>query len=254
MKFHKHERGDLQYKKKTCPTCKTSMKAGNLSRHMRKHDKQLHLDLIEELERGKEKKKKDYERGVFIKNSIRNGEIDPDILTEEHHKAMKTKFPALKVEVILKSWQEKLVELIKPSEREIIWIVGSVGNEGKTWFQKYLKDIHGVRVFDANIKKSSKCILHILSKEIVSLKDLFLFNVPRSFNMDDFPYEMLEELKDGKAESTKYNSVKLELNTPNTVLVFSNEKPDKERMSNDRWVIYLIGGGGYLLRTNGYKV
>ena len=221
---------------------------------MRKHDKQLHLDLIEELERGKEKKKKDYERGVFIKNSIRNGEIDPDILTEEHHKAMKTKFRALKVEVILKPWQEKLVELIKPSEREIIWIVGSVGNEGKTWFQKYLKDIHGVRVFDANIKKSSKCILHILSKEIVSLKDLFLFNVPRSFNMDDFPYEMLEELKDGKAESTKYNSVKLELNTPNTVLVFSNEKPDKERMSNDRWVIYLIGGGGYLLRTNGYKV
>ena len=72
--------------------------------------------------------------------------------------------------------------------------------------------------------------------------------------MDDFPYEMLEELKDGKAESTKYNSVKLELNTPNTVLVFSNEKLDKERMSNDRWVIYLIGGGGYLLRTNGYKV
>ena len=57
-----------------------------------------------------------------------------------------------------------------------------------------------------------------------------------------------------KAESTKYSSVKLELNTPNTVLVFSNEKPDKERMSNDRWVIYLIGGGGYLLRTNGYKV
>ena len=78
---------------KICPTCKTSMKAGNLSRHMRKHDKQLHLDLIEELERGKEKKKKDYERGVFIKNSIRNGEIDPDILTEEHHKAMKTKLP-----------------------------------------------------------------------------------------------------------------------------------------------------------------
>ena len=26
--------------------------------------------------------------------------------------------------------------------------------------------------------------------------------------MDEFPYEMLEELKDGKAESTKYNSIK----------------------------------------------
>ena len=34
--------------------------------------------------------------------------------------------------------------------------------------------------------------------------------------MDEFPYEMLEELKDGKAESTKYNSIKLQVNTPNT--------------------------------------
>ena len=59
----------------------------------------------------------------------------------------------------------------------------------------------------------------------------------------EFPYEMLEELKDGKAESTKYNSIKLQVNTPNTVLVFSNENPDKERMSKDRWIIYLIGGG-----------
>ena len=44
--------------------------------------------------------------------------------------------------------------------------------------------------------------------------------------MDDFPYEMLEELKDGKAESTKYNSIKLQVNTPNTVLVFSGGGED----------------------------
>ena len=60
MKFHMHSK-DVKYKMKICPTCKTNMKADNLSRHMRKHDKQSHLDLIEELERGKEKKKKDYE-------------------------------------------------------------------------------------------------------------------------------------------------------------------------------------------------
>ena len=130
---------DVKYKKKTCPTCKTSMKAGNLSRHMRKHDKQLHLDLIEELERGKEKKKKDYERGVFIKNSIRNGEIDPDILTEEHHKAMKTKLPTPQVEVILRPWQERLVEVMKPSEREIIWIVDQLGMKVTAGFRNTLK-------------------------------------------------------------------------------------------------------------------
>ena len=85
MKFHIHSK-DVKYKMKICPICKKLIILTNLARHMRKHDKQLHLDLIEELERGKEKKKKDYERGVFIKKSIRNGEIDPDILTEEHHK------------------------------------------------------------------------------------------------------------------------------------------------------------------------
>ena len=81
----------------------------------------------------------------------------------------------------------------------------------------------------------------------------FGYGFQTSTHMHEFPYEMLEELKDGKAESIKYNSIKLQVNTPNTVLVFSNENPDKERMSNDRWVIYLIGGG-VLLHSNGYKV
>ena len=70
--------------------------------------------------------------------------------------------------------------------------------------------------------------------------------------MDEFPYEMLEELKDGKAESIKYNSIKLQVNTPNTVLVFSNEILIK-KMSKDRWIDYLIGVG-VLLHSNGYKV
>ena len=57
MKFHMHSK-DVKYKMKICPICKKLIILTNLARHMRKHDKQLHLDLIEELERGKEKKKK----------------------------------------------------------------------------------------------------------------------------------------------------------------------------------------------------
>lgn len=253
IKFHKHERGDLQYKKKTCPTCKTSMKAGNLSRHMRKHAKQLHLDLIEELRTDQMKSKENLEKGLFIKDYIQRTNIDPKMLRKEYQKVIKTKVGESKVDLILKPWQEKLLELMKPSEREILWIVGPEGNEGKTWFQKHLKDIYGSRVFKTHIKKSPEGILHVLSKEFVPLIELFLFNVPRSFDMDAFPYDLLEELKDGEAESTKYDSSKLELNTPNTVMVFSNEKPNKEQMSKDRWTIYLIGGE-YLFHTDGYKV
>ena len=252
MKFHMHSK-DVKYKKKTCPICKKLMILTNLERHMKIHAKQSKAEWINEIKTDQVKNKECLEKGLFITEYIKEQNTDANILRREYREAMKTKLPTPQVEVILRPWQERLVEVMKPSEREIIWIVDPAGNEGKSWFQKYLKDIHRLRVFDANIRRSSKCILHILSKEIVSLIDIFLFNVPRSFNMDEFPYEMLEELKDGKAESTKYNSIKLQVNTPNTVLVFSNENPDKERMSKDRWIIYLIGGG-VLLHSNGYKV
>ena len=252
MKFHMHSK-DVKYKMKICPICKKLMILTNLERHMKIHAKQSKAEWINEIKTDQVKNKECLEKGLFITEYIKEQNIDANILRREYREAMKTKLPAPQVEVILRPWQERLVEVMKPSEREIIWIVDPAGNEGKSWFQKYLKDIHGLRVFDANIRRSSKCILHILSKEIVSLIDIFLFNVPRSFNMDEFPYEMLEELKDGKAESIKYNSIKLQVNTPNTVLVFSNENPDKERMSKDRWIIYLIGVG-VLLHSNGYKV
>ena len=252
MKFHMHSK-DVKYKMKICPICKKLMILTNLARHMKIHAKQSKAEWINEIKTDQVKNKECLEKGLFITEYIKEQNIDANILRREYRKAMKTKLPPPQVEVILRPWQERLVEVMKPSEREIIWIVDPAGNEGKSWFQKYLKDIHGLRVFDANIRRSSKCILHILSKEIVSLIDIFLFNVPRSFNMDEFPYEMLEELKDGKAESIKYNSIKLQVNIPNTVLVFSNENPDKERMSKDRWIIYLIGVG-VLLHSNGYKV
>ena len=63
---------------------------------------------------------------------------------------------------------------------------------------------------------------------------------------------MLEEIKDGKAVSTKYESSILELNTPNIVVVFSNERPEERKMSRDRWSVYNIEGK-YLFR-NGRKL
>ena len=39
------------------------------------------------------------------------------------------------IDATLRIGQEKLLKYIKPSEREILWIVGSMGNKGKSWFQ-----------------------------------------------------------------------------------------------------------------------
>ena len=255
MKLHKHEKDNVQkYKMKICPICNKAMIYTNLTRHMRLHAKQSFSKLVDEIKTDQKRNKEDFERGVFIKDYILKQKIDPAILRREHQKAVKTSINSPLLDVVLKPWQEKLLKLIKPSEREIIWIVGKDGNEGKSWFQNYLKNTHGAsRVFQASIKKNSEGVIHALSKRIVSLIDLFMFNVPRCFYIEDFPYAMLEEIKDGNVTSNKYNSSILEPKTPNTVVVFSNKAPDRRKMSKDRWTHYDIEEE-YLYTLYGCKV
>ena len=238
---------------KICPICNKAMIYTHLARHMRTHTKQSYSKLVDEIKTDVEKNKEDLEKGEFIKDYIQQQKIDPKILRREHQKAVKTSIDRPLLDVVLRPWQEKLLKLMKPSEREILWIVGKDGNEGKSWFQNYLKNSLGAsKVFQASIKKNSEGILHALSKRIVSLIDWFIFNVPRCFYFDDIPYHMLEEIKDGKAVSTKYESSILDLNTPNIVVVFSNERPEERKMSRDRWSVYNIEGE-YLFR-NGRKL
>ena len=59
-----------------------------------------------------------------------------------------------------------------------------------------------------------------LSKLVLPLIDVFMFNIPRSFSRMDVPYELLEEIKDGNAVSTKYDSKRITFKTPNIVLIF----------------------------------
>ena len=71
--------------------------------------------------------------------------------------------------------------------------------------------------------------------------------------MEDFPYGFIEEIKDGNAVSTKYNSSVLDIKIPNSVVVFSSELPDITRMSTDRWTVYSTDGE-YLFKDNGNMV
>ena len=44
----------------------------------------------------------------------------------------------------LGTWQQQLLDNISaPSDREVIWVWGQTGNEGKTWFQGYLETLYG---------------------------------------------------------------------------------------------------------------
>ena len=144
----------------------------------------------------------------------------------------------------LKPWQSALMKIIKnPTDRHIIWVVGKACGEGKSWFQKYLKSLFGTRrvVYGINIKANTPSICHVLSKQSLATADIFLFNIGKSKRSNDqVNYEVLEDLKDGDAFASKYNSQQLKIKVPNIVMVFSNTAPDFEELAEDRWRIFYI--------------
>ena len=74
--------------------------------------------------------------------------------------------------------------------------------------------------------------------------DTFLFNDARSGQSEMQCYEVLENIKDGKAIAFKYASEIIRFRTPNVVIVFSNVDPDMTQLSKDRWRVFYINKGG----------
>ncbi len=179
---------------------------------------------------------------IMIDDNIRE-----QSLSKEHKEALKfyrnqmTRTNIQDVE--LRPWQQHLFEIIKiPSEREVIWIIGKDGNEGKSWFQDYVESCFGfnrVVRLDLRIKHKDSC--NILKKRPLSSIDTFLFNDGRSIPPDEHTYyRILENIKDGFATSSKYDNDIIKFKRPNTVIVFSNIMPDWGKLSMDRWKSYRI--------------
>ena len=248
-KIKNHTHGETQksvQSGKHCTICQKSILSKNFARHVRKHAERplqnvIKYNMKQDLRDYEETKKK----GEIIMQLVDKDDIDPSGLRREYVSAMELSFsqpsPTSLDGVVLKPWQKKLLEVLKPDDRTVNWVVGKEGAEGKTWFQEYLVNQEGpIRVFNSSITHKSESILHTLSKYQLSLVKIFIFNVSRSFKVEDIPYSIFEEIKDGKAVSPKYDSRQLRFNVPNTILIFSNELPLFEKMSKDRWNIFTI--------------
>ena len=146
--------------------------------------------------------------------------------------------------VELKPWQESLLEYVQqPCDREIFWIIGKEGNEGKNWFQKYVKSWLGARrvVTGIDIKANNASIFQALRKCPIVTADIFLFNIGKSMNkFDQINYDALEKMKDGEAFASKYNSQQLKIRVPNVVMVFSNSPPDFKELAKVRFRVFNI--------------
>ena len=118
-----------------------------------------------------------------------------------------------------------------PDDRSIIFYVDTEGNKGKTWFQRYYMSKHPDKVQVLSGGKRDD-IAHSVEKT----KSTFFFNIPRG-GMEYLPYTILEQMKDQMVYSPKYSSQMKYLSKCPHVVVFCNEQPMMDRMSEDRYVI-----------------
>ncbi len=124
--------------------------------------------------------------------------------------------------VELRPWQKDAFQLFEsPTERNIIWIYGPRGNIGKSWFQNYIEAYFGYqRVFRSDLRIKHKDTCNILKKRGLTTIDIFLFNDSRSTKGEEMNiYRVLEDIKDGAATTSKYDSKVIKFKTPNIVMV-----------------------------------
>lgn len=130
-------------------------------------------------------------------------------------------------------WQRDLFEtLLEDADpREIVFFSDAEGNKGKTWLCQYMLSKYPERVQYLGIaKRDDLCFM------IDPSKDIFLLDVPRQ-QMEYLQYPVLEMLKNRLVVSPKYGSTVKQLTKVPHVVVFANEYPNMDAMSNDRYIV-----------------
>ncbi len=131
----------------------------------------------------------------------------------------------------LKKWQkEALQELKNQSDREVLWIVGRSGNEGKSFLAKHIIGTDNA-FYVRNGKSGDIAYSYEYQKTVV-------FDFVRS-QEERINYGIIEAFKDGMLFSPKYESI-TKIFKPTKVIVFSNFHPNKSELSADRWNIMEI--------------
>lgn len=181
-----------------------------------------------------------------FKESVATGTLDRRELREEHSLvcALYPRFVEayLRDQVVIpepsahpfRVWQQSVLDIVAgtPSPRLIHFIVDFDGNAGKSWLAAWLEYHHEKNV---QVMKPGK---HAdMSYEYKEDTEIFILDCPRSKQGDFIQYDFLENIKDGRVFSPKYESTTKRFVIPH-VFVFMNEEPDMSKLSSDRYDIH----------------
>ena len=136
--------------------------------------------------------------------------------------------------LILFRWQTQLYDLLTathPHARHIYWYVDFEGGAGKSTFCNMFMARHrAVCFFGGRLNDIS----YAYNREPV-----VFFDLARSSGANEYLYGFMEQLKNGRIFSSKYQSGFKYFKRPH-VVVFSNEEPPANAFSRDRLVVLIL--------------
>lgn len=142
-------------------------------------------------------------------------------------------FPVLEEAPFKAGWQTTLKERLDapPDDRKIFVVVDEKGGCGKSWFVRKFMSEKPHKSQMLSIGKRDD-----LAYAIDESKKYFFFLVPRG-QLQYMQFSVIESLKDRLIFSPKYASVTKVIRHPVHIVVFTNEEPDKNLLTKDRWNI-----------------
>ena len=131
----------------------------------------------------------------------------------------------------LKPWQHVVMKLVEiQGNREILFVIDDIGNQGKTWLTQYMTIIHEGQCFDSTNKKD---VAYALNPE----KNTFIFDVTRATE-PKMSLQILESIKNGIVFSGKYESgTKIVSNAKVILMANSFNELHEAQLSVDRFMI-----------------
>lgn len=131
-------------------------------------------------------------------------------------------------------WQQLLVDSLdgEPNPRTITFVIDEVGNKGKSWFCSYCeKTFERVQIMKCGKRDD-------MAFELQENVRTVIIDVSRS-QSEFLNYQFLEDLKDGRVFSPKYESYTKRFNSPH-VIVMMNETPNESKLSADRYNMVVV--------------
>lgn len=124
--------------------------------------------------------------------------------------------------------------------RQIHWYWESKGGWGKSLLATYMIDQMDALELCGAAKDAFHGLVTVLEKKDVPI---IIFDIPRCC-AEYISYTSIEKIKDGKLFSPKYEGGMKRFNRPH-VIVFANQEPNYEKMSEDRWVVTQLDEGSF---------